>query len=145
MRILKFFSLATLILLSVSYASAMEMVVFVSENSPIKNLSTDEVSDIFLGKKRYVESGLLTPVVYVEGIDSRAAFLREVLNVSHSAYRFHWMKRIFREGGRPPVEVISEAAAFEFVRSTSGGIGYAYAQSFEKVLGTREVLRFKLK
>jgi len=132
------------VLLFAGHASAAEILVFVSDQSPIKNISAEDLSDIYLGETTYIDSERLSPAFYIEGNDSRADFLRQGLHVSDDAYRTHWMKRIFREGGVPPVEVTSAQAALEFVQSTPGGIGFVYADAPQAAVGTREVLRISL-
>jgi len=136
--------MATAFLLAGTPAHASEMVIFVAENSVVQNMSLDDLSDIYLGEITYVGNEKLTPVFFVEGNDARADFLREVLHVSNNVYKTHWMKRIFREGGVPPLESTSEVSAINAIMDNPGGVGFVYASVIEKIPGTRELLRLHL-
>jgi len=121
-------------------ASAEELVVIVNDGSPITQLVAEEVADIYLGETTFLGGTRVVPVGFIEGNDARAQFLRSVLSIPDNAFKSHWMKEMFRNGGIPPKELASADAVLEAVRGNKGGIGYIYGKDSVELSGVRSVL-----
>lgn len=55
---------------------------------------------------------------------TRAAFSNDVLARPVAAVQIHWVRQLSSGGGKPPVVKESDAEVLEYVRSTTGAIGY---------------------
>ena len=94
--------------------------VVVITNSGI-NISSVEVKDIFLGEKQFAGDVKLKPV---DNAAVQKDFLSKYLDMDASKYNSIWTKKAFRDGLNPPPIKSSDADVIEYVKQTTGAIGY---------------------
>jgi hypothetical protein len=85
------------------------------------NLEAGDVKDVFLGEKQ-TSSG--TQLVPSDNKAVQSEFLVKVLHVDKGKYESTWAKKSFREGSNIPGTKPSDQEVIEFVKSTTGGVGY---------------------
>ena len=107
------------LLLTSQFANAAGVVVIAN---PDVSVSADEVRDIFLGEKQFAGS---TKLVVIDNAPMQAAFLSQVMHMDAAKYNGIWTKKSFRDGLTPPAVKSGDAEVIEFVKRTSGAIGYA--------------------
>jgi len=99
--------------------------IIVHSDNPVTSLPAKTAQDFFFGKTTRWSDG--TPVVAVDQLEKspvRADFSRDVLKKKVEAVKSYWLTQIFSGRGTPPVEVKSDAAVIEHVRTQRGAIGY---------------------
>jgi ABC-type phosphate transport system substrate-binding protein len=103
-------------------------VVIVNETNTVADLTTDEVSLLFLKRAvRWAGGQAASPVDLPERSPVRASFSRDVHGKSTADIKSYWHTVIFSGRGVPPTEAPSEEAVVAFVRATPGAIGYVSA------------------
>jgi ABC-type phosphate transport system substrate-binding protein len=102
-------------------------VVVVNPKNPIRRLSQNQLSRIYLGKLQGWEmNGKIEAVVALDqpaGSPLRAQFTQDVLRKSTAEADAYWRQEIYSGRSFPPLEQ-SEADALSAVRSAVGGIAY---------------------
>lgn len=111
-------SAAILLLLVSQFANAAGVVVIA--NSDV-SVSADEVRDIFLGEKQFAGS---TKLVVIDNAAMQSSFLSQVMHMDAAKYNGIWTKKSFRDGLTPPAVKSGDAEVTEYVKRTSGAIGY---------------------
>jgi ABC-type phosphate transport system substrate-binding protein len=112
-------SAAFFLLLTSQFANAAGVVVIAN---PDVSVSADEVRDIFLGEKQFAGN---TKLVVIDNAPMQASFLSQVMHMDAAKYNGIWTKKSFRDGLTPPAVKSGDAEVIEFVKRTSGAIGYA--------------------
>jgi ABC-type phosphate transport system substrate-binding protein len=132
---LKKIMLAAAVFLSIASPRTAEAqsgryVVIVNPRNPIQQLSSFDVSRIFLGKlQAWNIKGQIEPVAPVDQkADSpvRAAFSQRVLRKTVSEADSYWRQELYAGRNVPPPQQ-SEDEALETVRETLGAIAYVSA------------------
>lgn len=106
-------------LLSFGSAALAEVVVVVNPKNSASSLSTEQVSQFFLGK-----SSTLTPVDQSESSAIRAEFYKKVADKEPSQVKAIWSKIIFTGKGTLPKEFGSSAEVKKAIASDPNAIGY---------------------
>ncbi|WP_171014136.1 substrate-binding domain-containing protein [Chitinivorax sp. B] len=115
--------LATLFL-SMPVAHA-EIAVVVGAKSGVGSLSSDQVSQIFLGKtNNFPGGGQAVPIDQSESAGAREEFYTKVTGKSAAQVKAYWSKLIFSGKGQPPKEVGNDAAVKKLVADNPNMIGY---------------------
>ncbi|MEJ0098953.1 MAG: phosphate ABC transporter substrate-binding protein [Pseudomonadota bacterium] len=119
-------ALSLAILLSVvALPVTAEVVVVVAANSPIKQLSDNEIADVFLGKLTRLPDGTsVVPLDQAEGSATRAGFYLKFTGKSPAQLKAFWSKAIFTGRGRPPRALTSDAEIIRALHENPGAIGY---------------------
>jgi hypothetical protein len=103
------FGLVLTLLQSQIAVAEAAIVVVVRKDSPLLQLSRDEVVALFLGKTRRSNDIPLTPFDSKDN-ELRDRFYLEVADMSGMRVKAYWSRIVFSGQGRPPVEVsVSEA------------------------------------
>jgi len=109
----RFFQQAWLILgliLALSpVAAEPAIVVVVRQDSPLLQLSRDEVAALFLGKIRHSNDIPLMPFDSKDN-DLRDRFYQEVAEMSGMRVKAYWSRIVFSGQGRPPQEISTSEA-----------------------------------
>jgi ABC-type phosphate transport system substrate-binding protein len=101
------------------------VVVIVSAQSGVTELSKNQIADIFLGKiTRFPNEEQVMPVDLPEGAPAREDFYAKFTGKSPAQLKAHWSRIIFTGRGQPPIEVASSAAAKKFIAENPRAIGY---------------------
>jgi ABC-type phosphate transport system substrate-binding protein len=115
--------LLTLLLHPVSTLNAADVVLIANEDIPVRELSRNEVKNIFLSKTRTVDNIRVKPVIMRKN-DLTDQFLKNSVGKTFSQFSNYYKKRIFTGRGKPPKRAASETDMLIYVSSTSGAIGY---------------------
>lgn len=112
------------IALIAGYAHA-DVIVIVSAKSPIKSLSNDQASDLFLGKVADFPDGTkATPLDQNEGSSVRDTFYRKSTGKAPAQMKAHWARMLFTGRAQPPVESGDSESIKKLVAANPGLIGY---------------------
>ena len=123
MNRLRIFLLSTLI--STIAVARADVVVIVSAKSPIKQLSADQASDLFLGKTAEFPNGVkATPLDQSEGSAVRDNFYLKNSGKAPAQMKAHWARMLFTGRGQPPVESGDNDTIKKLVAANPGLIGY---------------------
>jgi len=107
-----------------SFANA-DFVVVVSAKNSLSNLTSDQVSDIFLGKvSNFPAGGAALPVDLVEGAPLRDEFYSKVMSKTPTQVKVYWSKMVFTGKGQPPKEVSDSTTVKKMVAENPNAIGY---------------------
>jgi hypothetical protein len=110
------------------HADAESVVVVVNAANPTGELSSDEVSKMFLKKtSRWASGEKVLPVDLIDSSALREAFSKQIHGKGTAAIKAFWQKMIFSGHDVPPPEKPSIAEALSYVRGNPGGNGYAPA------------------
>lgn len=102
-----------------------EVVVIVSARNPVKALSGEQASDLFLGKSADFPNGLhAIPVDQSEGSAVRNAFYQKSSGMAPAQMKAYWARMLFTGRGQPPVEVGDNDAIRRMVADNPNLIGY---------------------
>lgn len=101
------------------------VVVVVSADNPLTEISRLHLADLYLGRTSRFEDGRpAVPVDQEQGSAAREAFYESYLNRSPSEIKAHWSKIIFTGRGRPPRDVPGGEEMRELVAENPRAIGY---------------------
>ena len=122
-------------------AYADDVVAVVSARSPITNLSTNQVADIFLGKSsRFPDGTPAVPIDLVEESPVRDRFYAQYAGKSAAQVKAHWSKIIFTGRGQPPRQAADSTEVKRIVTDNPHAIGYIDARQVDasvRVLAAR--------
>ena len=139
---------------------AEELVIISNQVYPVDKVFIGTVKDIYLGEKTMEGSIRIRPMDQNDPL-IREAFMERVLGITIENYQSHWFKKVFREGGNPPVvkesskEVIefilsvssippllkeSSKDVIEYVKNNSGAIGYVWKDEAAGVKGLKVLM-----
>ncbi|MGA8262276.1 MAG: hypothetical protein WB783_18880 [Arenicellales bacterium] len=106
-------------------AARADVVVVVSVDSPVKTLTRQQLTDIYLGRtNRFPNGDTVVPIDQRDGTPAHAEFYSEYLGRSEAQIKAHWSKLIFTGRGQPPPSVPNGAAVVDAVSHNPHAIGY---------------------
>lgn len=109
-------------------AHAASYKVVVHASNPVRSLSADRLSKLFLKKiTRWDDGGEAEPVDRDDDSPVRVAFSQEVHGKEVGSIESYWQKMIFSGRATPPPELSSDAEVLAFVRSHPRAVGYVSA------------------
>jgi len=117
--IFRFCSAVILTLLVFRSANAGDIVVI---SHPATTISADEVRDVFLGEKQFSRNTI--KLVVVDNASLQDDFLSKYMKMDAAKYNGIWTKKSFRDGLIPPEMKSGDAEVIDYVKRTSGAIGY---------------------
>ena len=116
--------IATSLLCAVNFAQA-GVVVVVSAKSSVSNLTTEQVSDIFLGKtSRFDDGGQAVPVDQAAETADSEAFRDKVTKKSASQLKSYWSKLVFTGKAQMPKQVSDGKEVKTLISANPNMIGY---------------------
>ena len=99
--------------------------IIVHSSIQIEKLTKNELSDIFLKKKRNWNNGMqIKPVDLSESLGIREDFSEAIHGRKVSSIKAYWQKQIFTGKGVPPPEKNSNQEVQEYIEENIGAIGY---------------------
>jgi hypothetical protein len=115
-----------------------EILVVTSPELNLGNLSTEDVRQIFSGRKSAVNGQSVEPLDLPAENPVRSAFYQKVLDMNESQLRSHWVRMSFTGKGKPP-EMLSgpDELKARLGSGDSNGIGYI---SSENLAGNLDVV-----
>lgn len=124
MRTLPLLLCYTALTLAAGMARA-DVVVIVSPKNPIKSLSNDQASDLFLGKVADFPNGAkATPLDQNEGSPVRDTFYQKSTGKAPAQMKAHWARMLFTGRAQPPIESGDSESIKKLVAANPGLIGY---------------------
>ncbi|MEW8506054.1 MAG: hypothetical protein AB2598_05080 [Candidatus Thiodiazotropha sp.] len=131
----------SLLLFHVSLLHA-EIAVVVSADLPIKSLSKQQISNLFLSKTNRLDDG--KKAILIESRDNRLhdAFYRLISNKTPTQLKSYWTTLIFTGKGKPPRSFSSKQEMIEYMKRHATAI--TYLDSSEITSEMRVILRFTL-
>jgi ABC-type phosphate transport system substrate-binding protein len=107
-----------------AWASA-DVVAVVSAKSAVPALTSNQLTDIFLGRVSRFPNGLLAvPIDLRDGSPERDRFYAKITGKTPAQVKAYWSKIIFTGRGQPPKAVASDLDVKKFVAANVGAIGY---------------------
>ena len=112
-------------LLVAALPSRAEIVVIVSAKNSATALTSDQASDVFLGRASTLPgAGAATPVDQSEGSAARDEFYQKVTGKNSAQVKAFWSKQIFSGKGTPPKDGGNDSAVKALVAASPTLIGY---------------------
>lgn len=104
-------------------AAQTAIAVIVSPNTPIVNLSLDQLRRIYLGSTTTIAND--GSVILVEHPPEREAFYRAALGMSEDRVKRHWIRVVFAgDDAAPPREIEESGAVNQYVAGHHGAIAF---------------------
>ena len=114
-------------------ASAEHFVVIVNNDNRSNSLSSDLVSDIYLGRtKRFPTGEPAKPLDLPKHLSITNDFYTKVVKKSPAQLRAHWSRLVFTGKGRPPQKLADELEVKSMVSGDNEMIGYVYEQTADE-------------
>lgn len=130
-----------LVLSGLGSTARAEPVVVVSAASSLRQLSQDEVVNIFLGRYRRLPNGdTALPIDQPESSPVRADFYRRLVNKDLNEINAYWSRLIFSGRTSPPLQASSAADVMVWLLGQPGGVAYVERTQVDKRL--RIVMEF---
>jgi len=125
MSLRTFIPVQTASLLIACAAAQAQVVVIVSTKNPVTKLTTEMVSQIFLGQSTTFYTGWKAePLDLAEGSPARNEFYAKFLGKSAAQVKAHWSKQSFSGKGSAPAVVSSDADLIKKVAENPKYIAY---------------------
>lgn len=106
-------------------ATAQSFKVIVNEANATETISSNELSDIFLKKKKKWDDGTsIEPVDLSTRSEVREEFSQQIHGRGIGAIRNYWQQAAFSGQGTAPLERSSDAEVVEYVKANPGAVGY---------------------
>ena len=117
--------LMLLLLLGLGAGVNAEPVVVVNATSAVKQLSQDEVINIFLGRYRKLPTGeSAMPIDQPEGSPLRADFYRRLVNKNVNEINAYWSRLIFSGRTSPPMQAANATEVISLLTGSVSSIAY---------------------
>jgi ABC-type phosphate transport system substrate-binding protein len=122
----KWFSgIAAAAAIATAFPASAELVIIVNPRNATATLTTEQVSQLFLGKSASFPGGAAaTALNLAEGAPLRDEFYSKVTDKNPGQVKAYWAKQMFSGKGSPPRELASAAEVKKAVASDPGAIGY---------------------
>ncbi|MBS0288255.1 MAG: phosphate ABC transporter substrate-binding protein [Proteobacteria bacterium] len=102
-----------------------EVVVIANKDMPLSSISSDELYRIYLGKTKFLSSGVkVIPVDQQLGSAARDKFYSSVIKKSDPEVKAYWSRVIFSGQGYPPIQESDDRAVKELVAKNPNCLGY---------------------
>jgi ABC-type phosphate transport system substrate-binding protein len=121
------FLILPLLLVAAAFSASAQadVVVVVSSKSPVKSLTAEQTTKIFLGKVAAFPNGLAAvPIDQPEGSAIRDEFYAKVVHKNPSQLTAYWAKVIFTGDGRPPNLLTDDLSVRKAIAHNQNAIGY---------------------
>lgn len=109
--------------LLLSNANAVQIVA--SPDISDSSLTSSDIENLFLGKKKSLPGGQKVKVVTLKGGDAHDSFLGAYVSKSSSQFSAYWKRKIVDGTGIPPKSFATEQDLIDYIKSNSNVIGYA--------------------
>lgn len=111
------------------------LVVIVNNHNHSDSLSSDLVSDIYLGRtKRFPTGEPAKPLDLPKNLSITNDFYTKVVKKSPAQLRAHWSRLVFTGKGRPPERLSDELEMKSVVSENNHSIGYVYEENADEAV-----------
>jgi len=115
-------------------------VVLVGDDVAVRNLSKNELANIFLGKKTNWEDGTRINIGYMNNDSEKMeTFFEEFVGQSHRRFKKYWVKKVFAGYGIAPRLFKDVEKALEFINRYKGGIAFVTVSDERKLEGLQSI------
>lgn len=115
----------SLLCLAAGGCVAADIVVVVSNHSPVTSLRLDQVAALFLCQEaRFPDGSAAIPLDHPVGSPLRDQFYRKVTGKSPSVLKAYWSKMVFTGRGQPARDLAGNLAVRKAVADNPAMIGY---------------------
>ncbi|MGE0087657.1 MAG: substrate-binding domain-containing protein [Desulfococcaceae bacterium] len=128
-RVLAVLLVMTAVFSSLSYA---EILIISNTDVPETNLSSQEIQEIFLGKRVQWSDNSRIRFVTVGDNEVHSMFLKQYVRLSEADWKIYWKRMVFTGRGLPPETIATEAELIAFVSKTKGALGYVSSEGLPK-------------
>ncbi len=111
------------------YAAGSGMVVVVSPNSPIKNVSETDIRNLYLGKIKQIDGVNAIPVNMPGNSRLREEFEMKLLGKNSRSMQEYWQSQKLQGNIREPKAMPSKELAIKALKRVERAIGYVDRQS----------------
>lgn len=112
-------------ILATTVVEAAEYQIVAHPSVGIDTISKRDLTRIFFKQRtRWASGAVAKPIDQTMKTEVRASFSEAVLNRSLSAVESYWNSQVFSGKNTPPPTAKSDAEVLDFVKSTSGAVGY---------------------
>jgi len=119
-----------------------DIAVVVNAANPVKQLSVQQVSDLYLGRARSFPNGEYALVFdLMRGDTLRQQFFTSLAGMTPQQVNAYWSRLMFTGQVLPPQQLPNDAMVLDIVRRNPGAIGYVNAQALDA--SVRVVLTLK--
>lgn len=103
-----------------------EIVVIVNSKSPLSGkITATKLKEIYLGNVKFERKVKLLPANQT-GLEIFERFLKEFIDMTSTAYKTQWVKKIFSEGGSSPKVQSTPEDVVKYVSGNEGALGYLW-------------------
>lgn len=123
----RFFNIAaaSLLVAAIQSTAWAEVVVIVSNQSTVTELTKEQVVDIYKGTVKTFPNGQQAiPLDLAKGETSRELFLSKVIERTEDQVRSYWAQQIFTGKGKPPQTMDEEEEMLMNVADNPNMVGY---------------------
>jgi ABC-type phosphate transport system substrate-binding protein len=103
---------------------AGEVVIIANESVLTSTLASDDIKQIFLGKRSTWDNGAKIVIVVQDRTDASDLFFKTYIMKNAYQYDIYWKKQVFTGKGKAPKSFSSDQELVQFVSQTPGAIGY---------------------
>ena len=119
-----------------------DMAVIVNNNNPVKQMTQQQVSDLYLGRSRIFPNGEYALVFDLpRDAHLRGRFFAKIANMSQQQLNSYWSRLMFTGQVLPPQAIPDEHTVLELVRRNPGAMGYVSTENLDATV--RVVLTIK--
>ena len=131
----------SIVMAAVGWLQADEVgVVLVSDEVSVRELSKNELANIFLGKKTNWDDGTRISIGYMNDASKKTeAFFEEYIGQSHRRFKKYWVKKVFAGYGVAPKLFRDMEKAVEFLNRYKGGIAFVTVSDERELQGLQTV------
>lgn len=104
---------------------ARDLVIIGDKSFEDKNITLQEVKDIFLAKKRYLKGKKILVMNYEYNHTLRHCFEKKLLKKSSRSLEQYWREAYYR-GKRPPKIIKSKEMLLSYMKEIQPSLGYLY-------------------
>jgi ABC-type phosphate transport system substrate-binding protein len=104
---------------------AKELAIIANQGYPTGSISMATLKDIYRGEKTVEGSVKIRPMDQKDPVIKKK-FVGEVLGSTLDGYNSYWIKKVFQEGGIPPVVKGSSEEVIQTVGQEAGSLGYVW-------------------
>ena len=102
--------------------AAAGLVVIANPDSGVKQLTHDDVINIFMGRYQKLPSGVIA--LPIDLADEKAEFYGALVGKTLAEINSYWARLVFSGRASPPHQMTTSAEILETVRNNRGAIGY---------------------
>lgn len=114
-----------LALLALPSAASQDLYVVVNKQNPLKALTKQQLTDLFMGRSPYFPSGAAVLKLDAPGSSSlRQQFYHALVNMSLPEVNAYWARLMFSGRATPPMQVASENDMLQLISQNPNAIGY---------------------